>query len=89
MRSVKFSYLISVPHRERAIRKRANPPSYNLTSEQHIEYITSKKSSSKQPAKQASKYPGNKHPKGRGKPGKKEKQSIAKSAKPIMVTQMT
>ncbi|CAL8267314.1 unnamed protein product [Boreogadus saida] len=65
MRSVKFSDLISVPHRERAIRKRANPPSYNLTSEQHIEYITSKNSSSKQPAKQASKYPGDKQPKKR------------------------
>ncbi|KAK0137432.1 hypothetical protein N1851_026357 [Merluccius polli] len=81
MRSVKFSDLISVPHRERAIRKRAKPPSYNLTSEQHIEYITSKISSSKQPAKQASKYPGNKQPKGKGKPEEKRSKTPCKVCK--------
>lgn len=47
-------------------------------------------SSSKQPAKQASKYPGKKQPKGKRKPEKKRKaHHLAKSANPIIVTQMT
>jgi len=72
MRSVTFTDLISVSHREGAIRKRAKPSSYNLKSEQHIEYVqtkklSSQKSYSKKPAKQA------KQPKG-GKKAGKEKQ---------------
>ena len=73
VRSVTFNDLISMPQRERAIRKRVKPPSYNLTSEQHIEYIQTKKSSSKHPAKQASWYPGSKQPKGKKKQGKRSK----------------
>ncbi|XP_041955286.1 uncharacterized protein LOC121714149 [Alosa sapidissima] len=40
--SVTFTDLITVPQRERAIRKRMKPPSYNLSSEEHIDYITKK-----------------------------------------------
>ncbi|XP_035852568.1 uncharacterized protein LOC116050023, partial [Sander lucioperca] len=88
VRSVTFTDLISMPQRERVIRKRVKPPSYNLTSEQHIEYIKTEKSSSKQPAKQASKYPGSKQPKGK-KSRAREANHLAKSATPTMVTQVT
>ncbi|KAG5278319.1 hypothetical protein AALO_G00097640 [Alosa alosa] len=70
--SVTFTDLITVPQRERAIRKRMKPPSYNLSSEEHIDYIT-KKTSSKKPAKQASKCPLSKQPKGKRKQEKKSK----------------
>ena len=73
VQSVTFTDLITVPQRERAIRKRMKPPSYNLTSEEHIDYITKKKSSSKKPAKQASKCPLSKQPKGEKKQEKKSK----------------
>lgn len=89
VRSVKFTDLISVPHRERAIIKRAKPPSYHLTSEQHIEYIKTKNHpASNQPRKPASTRAAS-NQKGKESQKKRKAHHLAKSAKPIMVTQMT
>lgn len=41
-RPVTFSDLIPIPKRERSLKTRARPPTYHLTSTDHINYITSK-----------------------------------------------